>query len=86
MNRYQWEVFEVNEDFVNAADLNRWGGESIDHEREDIYTEHWEMFDGDGVMYARGIIWGPDYTGFEPLDDWGRSLGCTTIHIDGEEL
>lgn len=37
------------------------------------------MFDDDGNLYCRGIIVG-DYTGFEPLDDFGMmSLGATEI-------
>jgi len=43
-----------------------------------------ELFDGDGELYAKGVIFG-EYDGFEPLDDYGMpSLGCTEIKINGE--
>lgn len=47
---------------------------------------NWEMYDDDGVLYYSGMIWG-EYTGFEPLDDWGApNAGCTSIKINGKEL
>lgn len=39
----------------------------------------WRMRDDDGELYYEGLIYG-EYTGFEPLDDYGRpNAGCTTI-------
>ena len=44
------------------------------------------MYDDDEILYYSGIIWG-EYTGFEPLDDWGApNAGCTSIKINGKEL
>ena len=37
------------------------------------------MFDDDGSLYYEGVIAG-DFTGFEPLDDFGTpNAGCTAI-------
>jgi hypothetical protein len=45
-----------------------------------------DMFDDDGILIYSGRIVG-DFTGFEPLADYGRpNAGCTTIHIDGEKI
>ena len=42
------------------------------------------MYDGDLECYYHGMIFG-DYSGFEPLDDFGMpNAGCTDIAIDGE--
>ena len=44
------------------------------------------MYDGDGECYYEGMIYG-DYSGFEPLDDFGMfNAGCTEIKIDGVTL
>ena len=42
-----------------------------------------KMYDGDGELYYEGVISGK-YSGFEPLDDFGRpNAGCVSISIDG---
>jgi hypothetical protein len=38
----------------------------------------------DGEPWYEGRIAG-DYTGFEPLDHFGYSTGCTEIHYKDEE-
>ncbi len=43
-----------------------------------------ELYEG-RVLVASGFIYG-DYQGFEPLDDYGFSLGCCSIKINGEWL
>ncbi len=41
--------------------------------------QEFKMYDDDGVLYYEGLITG-DYTGFEPLDDFGKpNAGCTDI-------
>ena len=42
-------------------------------------------YDDDGECYHEGMLYG-DYTGFEPLDDYGAAFGCTSIKIDGKSL
>jgi hypothetical protein len=51
--------------------------------------DEWRMYcdDGgneDGEPWYEGRIAG-DYTGFEPLDHFGYSTGCTEIHYKDEE-
>ena len=43
--------------------------------------QKFQMFDADGELYYTGRIIG-DYTGFEPLDDYGMpNAGCTDIKL-----
>ena len=44
-----------------------------------------KMYDDDGVLYYSGKLFG-EYDGFEPLDDFGRSVGCTEIRVNGDRL
>ena len=43
------------------------------------------LHDDDGHCYMRGTIWG-DYSGFEPLDDYGFSWGCTEVRLNGQRI
>ena len=44
------------------------------------------MYDDDDHCYYTGMIYG-DYSGFEPLDDFGMpNAGCTDIRYGGESL
>ncbi len=46
----------------------------------DPHGEAFQMYDDDGTLYFEGIFCGnADTTGFEPLDDFGFSFGCTEI-------
>jgi len=48
--------------------------------------ERFTMYDDDGECYYEGYIVG-DYTGLEPLDDFGMpNAGCTEIKINGETV
>ena len=48
--------------------------------------EHFVIKDDDGVTYYEGDIYG-DFSGFEPLDDYGTpNAGATTIFYKGEML
>jgi len=43
--------------------------------------QKFKMYDDDGELYYSGRIVG-DYTGFEPLDDYGTpNAGCTEIKL-----
>lgn len=47
---------------------------------------HFVLKDDDGITYYEGDIYG-EYTGFEPLDDFGEPYaGCTMIFYGGEQL
>ena len=47
---------------------------------------HFSLYDDDDNCYYEGMLYG-DYSGFEPLDDYGMpNAGCTYIKIDGEIL
>ena len=49
-------------------------------------SKAWKMYDDDNILYYSGVIYG-DYTGFEPLDDYGTPYaGCSEIWINGERL
>ena len=48
--------------------------------------EVFRLLDDDGIAYLRGKIWeGPEASGFEPLDDYGRAFGCTSIEYAGAD-
>ena len=48
-----------------------------------INPAHFSMYDDDGILYYDGVIFG-DYTGLEPLDDFGMpNAGCTSINVNG---
>jgi hypothetical protein len=74
--KYYWIITEdiIEENLVG-----------ISHGDKTITTNKakFELFDGDGELYAKGVIFG-EYDGFEPLDDYGMpALGCTEIKING---
>ena len=44
------------------------------------------LYDDDGILYYEGVIYG-DFTGFEPLDDFGTPYaGCTKMKLAGQWL
>lgn len=55
--------------------------ESFDFTRETPGVQLFRMYDGDGELLLEGYIKpGEDYSGFEPLDDYGEGdSGCATI-------
>ena len=47
---------------------------------------HFSLYDDDGECYYEGMLYG-DYTGFEPLDDFGTpNAGCTKMKLAGQWL
>ena len=49
-------------------------------------THTFKMYDDDDILYYEGTITG-NFTGFEPLDDFGEgNAGCTRIDIDGKTI
>lgn len=44
------------------------------------------LYDDDEICYYEGMLYG-DYSGFEPLEDFGMpNAGCTLVKMDGEWL
>jgi hypothetical protein len=72
---YNWVI---TKDYINN---DRESGLTGPHNKS-IYTANeanFRMLDDDGNLYYEGTIWG-DYSGFEPLDDFGMpNAGCTGI-------
>jgi hypothetical protein len=51
-----------------------------------INPAHFSLYDDDGECYYEGMLYG-DYTGFEPLDNFGTpNAGCTKVKLAGEWL
>jgi hypothetical protein len=85
--KYFWNVTQSKwPEYVGVA-----GPHLPDYTEEDkknmaeIESSSFALYDDDRTCYAKGKIIG-NFDGFEPLDDWGESLGCTSIKIDGEWL
>ena len=48
----------------------------LKHPKKEVF----KMYDDDDILYYTGQIAGDDFTGFEPLDDFGMpNAGCTSI-------
>ena len=80
-NRYFWTIDVDFQDF-NLKGVQGPSGELCSNRKNESV---FELLDDDGRLYCKGRIFGK-FTGFEPLDDFGLSLGCTTIKINGEIL
>ena len=78
---YRWEITTdlIDDNLVGVK------GPSGCDEKITENKAQFRLIDDDGEVYCRGFIYG-DYEGFEPLDDFGRSLGCTMTSINGEIL
>ena len=81
--RYRWVI---TEDIVTYGEYN--GTQGPHNLNADLTSNRdtFELYDDDGVLYAKGTIYG-DYDGFEPLDDFGEgNWGCTGIKYGGKWL
>ena len=78
---YRWEITTdlIDDNLVGVK------GPSGCDEKITENKAQFRLIDDDGEVYCRGFIYG-DYEGFEPLDDFGRSLGCAMISINGKIL
>jgi hypothetical protein len=86
---YAWRI---HFNCLQGQPCNIVGPQGYDETLLDRAGDRFEMKDDDGELYFRGTLHG-DYTGFEPLEDFGRDgYGCTEIHIihtfdiDGKRL
>ena len=95
MAKYAWRI---NEDQIsdggpegtNGNAIGMLGPRSITPEQEarlkDGAGEEFKMYDDDGEHYYTGRIIG-DYSGFEPLDDFGTpNAGAVDIRYKGKSL
>lgn len=83
MARYRWVITEDLIDGGKALGLQ--GPENLNVDLTGN-RDTFELYDDDGILYARGSIYG-DYDGFEPLDDYGTpGWGCTGIKYGGKWL
>lgn len=85
--KYAWKI---TEDHLDGEDTNITGPCSITPEQQTELDSGkgtpFQMLDDDGELYYSGIIIG-NFTGFEPLDDFGMpNAGCTAIKVSGKYL
>lgn len=83
MSIYRWRI---TKDRIDADDAV--GVEGPGHLDPTIAANPtpFAMYDDDRECYYEGMLYG-DFTGFEPLDDFGMpNAGCTMIKINGSWL
>lgn len=81
--KYAWKI---HHNHLQGQPCNIVGPQDHDEKLLDGPGKRFRLFDDDGELYFSGTLYG-DYTGFEPLDDFGRDgYGCTEIHINGKRL
>jgi hypothetical protein len=79
--KYAWKITKVSEELCEDLhdELGTVGPHNADLDLLDINQTRFRIYDDDGEFYYEGIL-GGDYTGFEPLDDFGGPYaGCTVI-------
>lgn len=87
MSIYRWRI---TKDHLDADDAKHSaaGVEGPYGLDETLMTNgtSFSMYDDDQECYFEGMLYG-DFTGFEPLDDFGMpNAGCTMIKINGSWL
>jgi hypothetical protein len=81
--KYRWVIVE---DIVTKGEYDGTQGPSNLNADIDGNPDKFELYDDEGELYAKGMIYG-DYDGFEPLDDFGEgNWGCTGIKYGGKWL
>ncbi len=61
------------------------GPSNLDKDLKDNPAK-FSLYDDDGMCYYEGTIYG-DYTGFEPMDDFGGwNAGCARVKLNGHWL
>ena len=80
---YRWEITRDHIEIDGPVTIR--GPREYDRSITDSPSS-FELFDDDGVLQYSGVIFG-NYTGFEPLDDFGTpNAGCTLVKLNGESL
>lgn len=81
MATYRWTITKDHIEGRRSITGPRDADLTVTHNRA-----HFVMKDADGETYYEGEIYG-DYTGFEPLDDFGTpNAGASSIFYNGREL
>lgn len=80
MPKYRW-IIDI--DYYDGTSKGVEGPRNLD---ESIpFEEKFKMYDDDGNLIYTGRI-GGDYSGFEPIDDYGMpNFGCTEIHYKNKK-
>ncbi len=82
---YRWKI---TKDHLSDGDDSDAGMEGPNNFDESISANptHFSLYDDDDILYYEGMLYG-DFTGLEPLDDFGTGwAGCTSIKIAGETV
>jgi hypothetical protein len=83
MSAYRWII---TEDIVTEGEYEGTQGPYDCDPDLDTYPRSFELYDDDGILYAKGMLYG-QYAGFEPLDDFGEgNWGCSAIKVEGKWL
>jgi hypothetical protein len=94
MSKYAWIINEdtngTGPEGTNMNAVGMLGPRDITPEQEaqlkDGAGEEFKMYDDDGIHYYTGRIIG-DYSGFEPLDDYGMpNAGAVDIRYGGKSI
>lgn len=78
----------ITKDHIDSDSVSTMGPFDADLElfHKRVNPTHFSIYDGDGECYYEGMLYG-DFTGFEPLDDFGEpNAGCTKMKLAGEWL
>ncbi len=80
---YRWRITQDHISESGDRDVGVEGPRNLDDDIKDNPTAFY-LYDDDDNLYYTGMLYG-DFTGLEPLDDFGRpNAGCTYIKINGE--
>ena len=85
MSKYYWKITRADvilglEDEVGK--IGPWNAATTLTAVDPWHEGGFRMKDDDGKLYYEGVIFG-EYTGFEPLDDFGMpNAGCTIIEYN----
>jgi hypothetical protein len=79
-------IWRIDHNYLQGQPCNIVGPQNADKKLLDGPGQAFKMFDDDGELFFAGTLYG-HFTGFEPLEDFGREgYGCTEIHIEGKRL
>jgi hypothetical protein len=80
LSEYRWKITKDRID--NGESVGIEGPRNLDSKVKDNPTR-FSLYDDDKNCYYEGMLYG-DYSGFEPLDDFGMpNAGCTLVKVDG---
>ncbi len=81
---YRWKITKDHIDGGRGVGVQ--GPRNLD-ESVTSNPARFSLYDDDNICYYEGMLYGDDYQGFEPLDDYGTpNAGCVKMKLDGEWL